>query len=76
LAEPIVGNAYAVPVAPESALPTTLWDAARRLKASDAAPSLFGDAFVEHFAATREWEERENRRHISDWQLGRCFENI
>ena len=76
LGEPIVGNAYDVPVAPESALPTTLWDAAQRLKASTAARSLFGDAFVEHFAATREWEERENRRHISDWQLGRYFEII
>jgi hypothetical protein len=27
---------------------------------------LFGDEFVEHFAASREWEEREYRRHVSD----------
>ena len=46
LGEPIVGNAYDVPVAPESALPTTLWNAARRLKASDAARSLFDPALA------------------------------
>ena len=35
-----------------------------------------GDAFVEHFAASREWEEREYRRHVSDWELDRYFEII
>ena len=33
------------------ALPRTLWDAAQRLKASKAARELFGDDFVEHYAA-------------------------
>ena len=54
----------------------TLWDAAQRLKGSQAARELFGDAFVEHFAASREWEEREYRRHVSDWELDRYFEII
>ena len=36
----------------------------------------FGDAFVEHFAATREWEERAFRRHVTDWELERYFEII
>ena len=60
----------------ELALPRTLWDAAQRLKGSQAARELFGDAFVEHFAASREWEEREYRRHVSDWELDRYFEII
>ena len=34
------------------------------------------EAFVEHFAASREWEEREYRRHVSDWELDRYFEII
>jgi glutamine synthetase len=72
----VAGNAYAQEVAPELALPPTLWDAAQRLKASVAARDLFGDAFVEHFAATREWEEREFRKHVSDWELARYFEII
>ena len=58
------------------ALPRTLWDAAQRLKKSKMARDWFGDAFVEHFAATREWEEREFRKHITDWELARYFEII
>jgi glutamine synthetase len=74
--EPVAGNAYALKPAPELALPGTLWEAAQRLKASPEARSLFGDAFVDHFAATREWEEREFRRHVTDWELARYFEII
>jgi glutamine synthetase len=73
---PIEGNAYAVETAPERALPQTLWEAAQRLKASEAARDLFGAEFVEHYAATREWEEREARKAITDWQLARYFEII
>ena len=43
---------------------------------SKAARALFGDAFVEHYAATREWEEREFRKAITDWELARYFEII
>jgi glutamine synthetase len=73
---PIEGNAYAVETPPERALPATLWDAAQRLKASEAARDLFGPEFVEHYAVTREWEEREARKAITDWQLARYFEII
>ena len=45
-------------------------------KASKAARALFGDTFVDHYAATREWEEREARKAITDWQLARYFEII
>ena len=41
-----------------------------------AARALFGDAFVEHYAATRQWEEREFRKAITDWELARYFEII
>jgi glutamine synthetase len=74
--DPITGNAYDLPAEGPRALPQTLWDAAQRLKGSDAARDLFGDEFVDHFAATREWEEREFRKHISDWELARYFEAI
>ena len=53
-----------------------LWEAAQRFKGSQAARSLMGDEFVEHFSATREWEEREFRKHITDWELKRYFELI
>ncbi|MBI1239193.1 MAG: glutamine synthetase [Alphaproteobacteria bacterium] len=73
---PIEGNAYAVPPAPEFGLPRTLYEAAERLERSGAARALFGDAFVDHYAATRKWEEREYRKAITDWQLARYFEII
>ena len=75
--EPMVqGNAYTQQFPEHLKLPNTLWDAAQRLRASTAARTLFGEAFVEHFAATREWEEREFRRHVTDWELARYFEII
>jgi glutamine synthetase len=74
--KPIEGNAYAQKYPKSMNLPATLWDAAQRLKASRMARDWFGDAFVDHFAATREWEEREFRRHITDWELARYFEII
>jgi len=57
-------------------LPRTLWDAAQKLKSSKAGRDLFGDAFVDHYAASREWEEREFRRTITDWEMKRYFEII
>ncbi len=49
---PIAGNSYDRKQPAKRQLPRNLWDAAQRLKASKAARSLFGDAFVEHYAAT------------------------
>ncbi len=72
----IAGNAYDQQHPAHLQLPRTLWDAAQAYKNSDVARSLFGDAFVEHFAASREWEEREFRKHITDWELDRYFEII
>jgi glutamine synthetase len=75
--EPLVeGNAYDHKFPEHLALPRTLWEAAQRLKQSKMAREYFGDAFVDHFAATREWEEREFRKHITDWELARYFEII
>ncbi|MBV9883876.1 MAG: hypothetical protein JO276_12785 [Sphingomonadaceae bacterium] len=73
---PVEGNAYAVEPPSERRLPTTLWEAAQRFRASAPARALFGDDFVDHYAATREWEEREARKAITDWQLARYFEII
>ncbi|MDP6342714.1 MAG: glutamine synthetase, partial [Alphaproteobacteria bacterium] len=73
---PVAGNAYDAKQPRRLQLPRRLGEAAARLKASEAARELFGDAFVEHFAASREWEERESRRAITDWQLQRYFEII
>ncbi len=74
--EPVTGNAYDEAPREGLALPGTLMEAAKKFRESEVARKYFGDAFVEHFAATREWEEREFRKHISDWELKRYFEII
>jgi glutamine synthetase len=73
---PAVGSAYDAPVDEALHLPSTLAHAAVRLRESVAAKELFGEAFVKHFAASRDWEEREFRRHVTDWELARYFEII
>ena len=35
-----------------------------------------GDTFVEHFAATREWEHRQWQDAVTDWELRRTFERM
>lgn len=72
----IEGNAYEKTFPKNRALPRTLYEAAERLEASKPARALFGDAFVEHYAASRKWEEREFRKTITDWELARYFEII
>ncbi len=72
----VVGNAYEKKFPKRLQLPRTLWDAAQELKASKPARALLGDTFVDHFAATREWEEREFRKAITDWEMDRYFEII
>lgn len=74
--EPVEGNAYALTPAPEERLPASLFEAAERLLTSQAARDCLGDPFVEHFAASRQWEEREFRKAITDWELQRYFEII
>ena len=74
--DPVQGNSYEKEHCAESQLPRTLMEAASRLKASKAARALFGDAFVDHYSATREWEEREFRKAITEWELDRYMEII
>ncbi|MDX1451137.1 MAG: glutamine synthetase [Oleiphilaceae bacterium] len=75
--EPAVeGNAYAQSFPAQLRLPQTLDQAAERLRHSAMARSVFGDAFVEHYVVTREWESRQYRQHVSDWELRRYFEII
>ncbi|MEC9368996.1 MAG: glutamine synthetase [Pseudomonadota bacterium] len=72
----VKGNAYDKTFPAKQQLPRTLWDAAQRLRKSKPAEELFGAAFVDHYATTREWEEREFRKAITDWELQRYFEII
>ena len=57
-------------------LPANLWEATHAMKASPLSVELFGEAFVDHFTSTRDWEWRQYARQVSDWELKRYFEII
>ena len=75
---PVSGNAYEL----ESELPEefqlcgNLRDANREFQRSEVAARMLGNVFVEHYAASRDWEVREYERAVNDWQLHRYFEII
>jgi glutamine synthetase len=70
---PPVVNAYAGEVAP---LPRTLAEATRGLRESSVARNWLGDEFVDHYAATRDWEVRQFEQAVTDWELARYLESI
>lgn len=72
----VLGNSYTQKHPAKRALPRTLGEAAARLAKSKPAKELFGAPFVEHWAATRDWEQREFNKAITDWELRRYFEII
>ena len=71
---PITGTnqgAENIPRAPRSLAATT-----EIFKRSAVARDFLGDDFVEHFAATREWEYRQWQDGVTDWELKRYFEIV
>lgn len=57
-------------------LPLTLDAAVDQLKRSEAAREILGEEFVDHYIRTRDWECREYRRAVSEWELRRYFEAV
>jgi glutamine synthetase len=68
------GNGYAD--IKNGVLPKNLWEASQAMKSSTVAKELFGDIFVNHFVATREWEWRQYMKVVTDWELKRYLEII
>ena len=56
--------------------PRTLIETTRVFRDSEVARDWFGDEFVDHYAATREWEWRQWLDGVTDWELKRYFEII
>ncbi|MDQ0467628.1 glutamine synthetase [Labrys wisconsinensis] len=73
---PGAGDFYGASADPAAAFPRDLGAAADRLAASPAARALFGDAFVDAFAAARRFEDAEYRRHVSEWEIRRYLEVV
>lgn len=69
-----VGNAYQDN--DRVILPDNLLTATEKMADSKIAKELFGEAFVDHFTKTREWEWRQFMSQVTDWELKRYFEII
>ena len=41
-----------------------------------ATEAIDGEAFVDHYVRTRDWEVREYDKAVTDWELSRYFEVI
>ncbi len=74
LQELTVGNGYADES--HGRLPGNLQKATEAMKHSPIAQELFGEAFISHFVASREWEWQQYGRVVSDWEKRRYFEII
>jgi len=72
--KPITGTNVGAEKIPRA--PRTLIETAKIFRESKVARDWFGDEFVEHFAATREWEWRQWLDAVTDWELRRYFEII
>jgi len=57
-------------------LPRTLAAATNLFRESEVARRWLGEEFVDHYAATREWEVRQFEKAVTDWELARYFESV
>ncbi|MEO9894210.1 glutamine synthetase family protein [Aurantibacter sp.] len=72
--EPTNGNGYLD--FKNGKLPSNLLEAAIKMKNSTIAKEIFGEAFVDHFTYTREWEWKQFAAAVTDWETKRYFEII
>jgi glutamine synthetase len=73
---PVEGSAYDAGPDVARPLPQTLPEATARFRDSAVARKYLGDAFVDHYARTREWEAREFDRAVTDWEVRRYLEQV
>jgi glutamine synthetase len=73
-AAPITGTNIGSEGTPRA--PRSLKETTAVFKTSAAARDWFGDDFVDHFAATREWEWRQWQDAVTDWERMRYFEIV
>jgi glutamine synthetase len=57
-------------------VPPTLEHAVEALRGGEVAKQVLGEAFVDHYARTRDWEARQYRKAVSAWELRRYFEAV
>ena len=73
-ARPVTGENVGAEQVPGA--PRMLIEATQAFRRSSIARDWFGDAFVDYFAATREWEWRQWLDAVTDWERKRYFDII
>ncbi|MBC7603849.1 MAG: glutamine synthetase, partial [Ramlibacter sp.] len=73
-APPITGTNQGAENIPRA--PRTLHETNQIFQRSKIAREMLGDTFVDHFAATRDWEYRQWLDGVTDWELKRYLEII
>jgi glutamine synthetase len=73
-ASPIQGTNHGAEHVPRA--PRSLLEATRAFQQSAIVRDWLGTEFVDHFAATREWEWRQWQDAVTDWELKRYFEIV
>ena len=73
--EPGPPTSGALPADSRLDFPVDLRRAVAAFRGGDIARDLFGDAFVDHFAAGREWEARQFDGAVTDWEIARYLES-
>lgn len=69
----VTGNAYEDLGDP---LPRSLAEAVDAFAGSERARNAFGDAFVDHYLASRLWERDRHREAVGDWEVKRYFTRV
>ncbi|MFN7953845.1 MAG: glutamine synthetase family protein [bacterium] len=70
------GNAYEDKAGKYENLPRSLAEATDRFEQNGVARDWFGDAFVDHYVATRRWEVRQYQAAVTSWELDRYLELV
>jgi glutamine synthetase len=73
-APPITGTNQGAEDIPRA--PRTLIETTHNFARSAIARDWLGDTFVDHFAATRDWDWRQWQDGVTDWELKRYFEIV
>ena len=72
LEDEFVGDAYLNEGLRE--VPKTMREAIAAMKSSEMLRAAMGDAVVDHYVHTAEWEQLEYDRRVTDWEVKRGFE--
>ncbi|MGI9303906.1 MAG: glutamine synthetase family protein [Gammaproteobacteria bacterium] len=76
LPAPIAGGGPAETPEDTAPLPHDLREAAERLRASESMRAILGDEFIDHFVASRRWEEAQVHQQVSAFERARYIETV